>query len=79
MTDNNIISLVPTGANTTKDITEYELIDIEDNSYYASGFMIFTTQHVGIMADNGETPIPVFLMPLSRLKYAHIVDDDEVF
>lgn len=55
---------------------DYVIVDVEGNEFYATGFMIFTPHHLAIMADTGKGAIPVLVMPLARVKFAEIYDED---
>lgn len=56
---------------------EYVVRDIDDEIFYASGFLIFTDTHVGVMTPTPQGAIPAFLIPISRLKYAELDDADD--
>jgi hypothetical protein len=81
---NNIFSLVNGGKSLDTDDQElpnysYVIVDREGEEFYASGFMIFTSQHVAIMRDTGKGAIPVIVMPLERLHIAELVEDQMEF
>ena len=56
---------------------DYVITDIEGEQLYASGFLIFTPHHVVIMRDDGKGAIPSLVVPLFRVSYAGLVDDEE--
>lgn len=56
---------------------EYRIVDNNGHEYYAYGFLVFTTQHVAVMRDNGKGAIPVIVMPLSNVWVAEMVDDED--
>jgi hypothetical protein len=59
---------------------DYVIVDIDDQEFYASGFMIFTPHHVAIMQDQGDDKgaIPVLVLPLLRVKSAELAEDDSM-
>lgn len=59
-------------------INDYVLTDVDNQELYATGFLVFTSQHVAVMRDYGKGAIPVLVVPLDRTKYAELVEDDEV-
>lgn len=55
----------------------YVVEDIDGLVFSEEGFLVFTSQHVAVMRDTGETgAIPVLVVPLNRVRYAAI--DEEV-
>jgi hypothetical protein len=56
---------------------EYEIVHFDGSSSKAHGFLLFTSQHVAVMRDNGEGAIPVLVYPLDKVKYATIVEDNQ--
>jgi hypothetical protein len=80
MTDDNNIFKVVTGgkdADTKIKENEYLVIDIDNVKYPVTGFLIFTSQHVAVMHDDGDGAIPALVIPLNRLKSAELLEDDE--
>jgi hypothetical protein len=53
----------------------YVLEDVNGDAYPATGFLIFTTQHVAVMKDTKDGAIPVLVMPLTLLKVAELVEE----
>lgn len=60
-------------------VNAYVVTDIDDNEFFGTGFMIFTSQHVAIMRDDGNGAIPVLVVPIARVKAAEIFEDEELF
>lgn len=57
---------------------DYEITTKNGNIYYATGFMIFTSQHVAVMQDNGNGAIPVFVTSLDNLDVAELLEDEQI-
>jgi hypothetical protein len=76
MTKDNIVNLVPP-TDTDKLLNSTYIITTLDDEYTSEGFAIFTSQHVAIMRDTGNGPIPVLLVPLAQLKALELVEDTE--
>ena len=77
--DTNIFKVIQGGGKTDDTKTEvydYEIEDLDGNVFNALGFLIFTTQHVAIMRDEGSGPIPVLIVPLGLVKAASLVDEE---
>lgn len=55
---------------------DYIIVDMDDNEFPATGFLLFTSHHIAIMQDRGSGPVPVLVLPLVRVKASWI--DDEV-
>lgn len=55
----------------------YVVVDIDNEEYFGSGFLIFTPHHCAIMKDFGKGAVPILVVPLIRVKSAEMVDDDE--
>ena len=76
----NVISLVPNKTDGTK-VYDYAILDIDDQEWQATGFLIFTSQHVCVMSeDENGAAMPVFLIPLNRVKVVELmefIDDDD--
>lgn len=80
MTDDTNVFKVVTGGKDANDkikSNEYLVIDVDDREYPAYGFLIFTSQHVAVMQDDGDGAIPALVIPLSRLKSAELIEDDD--
>lgn len=58
-------------------VNEYSLITMENEEYQATGFLIFTPQHVAVMRDDGKGAIPILVMPLISLRVAELIEDDD--
>lgn len=63
---------------------DYTIVDIENQAFDVSGFMIFTPHHLAIMQnlDGDKGAVPAFLIPLERVKIAGLTEliegEDEV-
>lgn len=78
MNDDNVFNLVPKGPEEEKlPQNDYCLTNLQDEDYFAHGFLIFTTHHVAVMRDDGKGAIPVLIMPLSNFRVAEIVEESE--
>lgn len=55
----------------------YEIITINDERLYAEGFLLFTSQHIAVMRDNGSGALPVLVVPLNMVKYAELCEVDD--
>lgn len=55
----------------------YVVLDADNEQFFGSGFMIFTSHHLAIMRDEGDGAVPVLVLPISRVKAAELVEDDE--
>lgn len=78
--DDNVLSFVKGGkpeADAGLPDNRYIIEDIEGEEYAVEGFLIFTSQHVAVMRDEGTGAIPVLVLPLNRLKVAELYDEDE--
>lgn len=56
----------------------YVIIDSEWNEHFASGFLLFTSQHVAVMKDTEQGALPVFLMPLAFVHHVELIEDGDV-
>lgn len=57
---------------------DYVIIDIDEKEYFATGFLIFTPSHLCIMDERGgKGPVPVFVMPIARVKWSEILEEDD--
>lgn len=59
-------------------VHDYVIIDVEDEEWDATGFMIFTSHHVAVMRDSTQGAVPVLVLPINRVKAATIADDSGV-
>ena len=79
--DNNIFRLVseqaPAAEDTTVPVYDYFIVDTDGNEHFASGFLLFTSQHIAIMRDTDKGALPVFVIPLGNVKFAELAEDDE--
>lgn len=55
----------------------YVITDIDDEDFFARGFLIFTPHHCAIMNDLGSGAVPVLVVPLIRVKVAEMVTEEE--
>jgi hypothetical protein len=55
---------------------DYVIIDIDNEEWYETGFLIFTTHHVAIMHDAGPGAVPALIVPLDRVRAARLVDEE---
>lgn len=58
-------------------VNDYVITDLDGNEFYESGFMVFTPYHCAIMRDHGQGAVPRLIVPLTRVKAAEILDDEE--
>ena len=56
----------------------YVVVDIDNEEFFGTGFLIFTPHHCAIMKDFGKGAVPTLVVPLHRVKSAEMVDDEEV-
>lgn len=78
--DNNIFRLVSDQvpqAEESVPVYDYFIVDTDGNEHFASGFLLFTSQHIAIMRDTDKGALPVFVIPLSNVKFAELAEDDE--
>lgn len=54
----------------------YVVIDLDDEEFYGTGFLIFTPHHCAIMKDFGKGAVPILVVPLHRVKIAEMVSDE---
>lgn len=75
----NVIRIVSSNDDETVNPTipqyEYRLNFTNGEYAQAFGFLVFTSQHVAIMRDNGEGAIPILVSPLGTVQYANIVEE----
>lgn len=55
---------------------DYIIVDVQDNEYFAKGFLLFTPQHVAIMRETENGPIPALVVPLGRVAFAELLEYD---
>lgn len=81
MSDDNIIRFGSVQGGKTDDEKfpnhQYEIIDIDDNEFYAEGYLIFTSHHVCVMEDSDNGPVAALMIPLHRVKVVEIADVGE--
>lgn len=58
-------------------INDYVVVDIDDDYWYATGFLVFTPHHITIMKPDPLGAVPDLVIPISRVKAAQIVPDDD--
>lgn len=83
----DVINFNGGGKSTTDDnklpVNEYLITtltpDPETGSYnrVAMGFCVFTSHHIAIMRDFGESPVPVLVVPLTNVYSSELVQPDE--
>lgn len=76
--ENNIFKIVSSNTPETDKIpmNDYAITDIDNDVLFAYGFIIFTSHHIAIMRDEGNGPVAVLVVPLSRVKVAELLDDE---
>lgn len=81
MGDDNVFQFgaLDGGKDAKKEIPQDDYIvkDVWGQTYFAHGFMIFTSEHVAIMKETDAGAIPVLLMPLTQVNIIFI-DDEEL-
>lgn len=82
MDDDNIFRLgaIPGGKGDKDDSipeNDYIVVDIDDEQYAATGFLVFTPHHLAIMRDAKKGVVPVLVLPIARVKSAEIFEEDE--
>lgn len=55
---------------------DYVIVDIWGEEHFASGFLLFTSQHVAVMRDQGDGALPIIVFPLGNVKYAVLDEED---
>lgn len=79
--NDNIFTLVngnkADAADETLPENEYCITTTSGSTYYATGFLVFTSQHVAIMKDIGKGAIPAMVVPLSIVEVAELVEDED--
>jgi hypothetical protein len=78
----NIIRIVSSnedsaGNENTIPQSDYRLNFVNGEFAEAYGFLVFTSQHVAIMRDNGTGAIPILVAPLGTVQYANIVETED--
>jgi hypothetical protein len=56
---------------------DYVITDIHNVEFFATGFLIFTSQHVAIMRESDKGALPIFLMPLDKVHSVELIEDDD--
>jgi hypothetical protein len=79
--DNNVFRPFQTvkggkGEENSLPINDYVIVDIDNNEFYGTGFLIFTPYHLAIMRDRGGGAVPVICVPINRVKVAEL--DEEI-
>jgi len=78
--DNNIFHLIEGKTPGTEEAPveyDYIVLDVDGKEHFASGFLLFTSQHVAIMRETAKGALPVLVVPLSRVVAAELIEDDE--
>lgn len=57
----------------------YVIIDIDDQEYYAEGYLLFTSQHVCIMKTTNKGPVAALMLPLHRVKVSETLTEEEYY
>lgn len=81
--ENNVIRIVraENPANDVPQVDEgiptntYRIVNIQNEEQIATGFLLFTSQHVAVMRDDGKGAIPVLVLPLNMCKFAELMPD----
>ena len=55
----------------------YSVMDRDGIEHFADGFLVFTSQHIAIMKDDGKGSLPVLVIPLDHVAFAEIVPDED--
>ena len=66
-----------TDVNTKFPVNDYMIVTVDNDEYYATGFLIFTPHHIAIMKQTPAGAIPALLLPLSSVKSAELYEDSE--
>lgn len=77
----NVIRIVSSNEDTTANTipqSDYRLNFVNGEFAQAYGFLVFTSQHVAIMRDEGTGAIPILVAPLGTVQYANIVEAENV-
>jgi len=55
---------------------EYVILDIDDEEWVSTGFLVFTSHHVAIMQSikGKDGAIPTLVLPINRVKAAGLSD-----
>ena len=78
--DNNIFQLINNNGQVEEDIApmyDYIVVVKDGNEHFAPGFLLFTSQHIAIMRETPKGALPILVIPLSEVKIAELVEDDE--
>lgn len=77
----NIFSIVKGGATEEQDdnlpVNSYVIVDVDNEEYFGSGFLVFTSQHVAVMQETDKGAIPTLVVPLHRVKVTELIVEDE--
>jgi len=77
--DNNIFRLINSNERASEEtplINTYEITDIDDVIHVADGFLLFTSQHVAVMQETPRGALPIFVIPLTRVKFVEMVEEE---
>jgi hypothetical protein len=58
-------------------VDNYRIIDIDNEEWTATGFLVFTPHHLAVMRDDGKGAIPIIVLPLHRVKAGGLVSDED--
>jgi hypothetical protein len=81
--NNNIIQLVSKSTNTTVEadmatpVHDYAIYDIGGLTHLATGFLLFTSHHVAVMRETPHGALPVFMLPLTELRFVKLTENNE--
>lgn len=75
--NDNIISLVPTDAKQITPENDYVICTVDGDELYGTGFLVFTSHHIAVMRDIEQGALPVLVVPLDKVKFAEIVENEE--
>lgn len=81
MSDDNIVSFGSIQGGRQEEefpSNPYVITDIDDNSIFGTGYLIFTNAHVCIMEERGNGPVASVMVPLHRVKVVELNDDEIV-
>jgi hypothetical protein len=67
---------VPAGKdNNPFPVDDYVVVDIDNQEWYGTGFLVFTPDHVAIMKSGEKMAIPSLVMPIGRVKAAFLEEE----
>lgn len=76
--DDNVFEFVKGGKDAAADKlpeNSYVITTMDNEEFYGTGFVIFTTHHVAVMQEIGEKgAVPVLVIPLVNVKACEMVD-----